>query len=56
MTELYAPLVAWTVVSAFILALFLRFSNDVQVRRAIKALEERTSHRVELVVERRDAR
>jgi hypothetical protein len=34
----------------------LRFSNDVQVGRAIKALEERTSHRVELVVERRDAK
>ncbi len=34
----------------------LRFSNDVQVSRAIKALEERTSHTVELVVERRDGK
>ena len=34
----------------------LRFSNDVQVSRAIEALEERTSHTVELVVERRDAK
>ena len=34
----------------------LRFSNDVQVGRAIRALEERTSHRVELVVEHRDAK
>jgi hypothetical protein len=34
----------------------LRFSNDVQVARAIQALEERTSHTVELVVEHRDAK
>jgi hypothetical protein len=34
----------------------LRFSNDTQVARAIAALEERTSHTVELVVERKDAR
>jgi hypothetical protein len=34
----------------------LRFSSDVQVGRAIKALEERTSHTVEVVVERKDAR
>jgi hypothetical protein len=34
----------------------LRFPNDVQVGRAITALEERTRHTVELVVERKDAR
>ena len=42
--------------NAMDLFIVLRFSNDVQVSRAIKALEERTSHTVELVVERRDAK
>ena len=42
--------------SAADLFVVLRFSSDVQVGRAITALEERTSHTVELVVERKDAK